>query len=193
MTNESDESSGNGFALLLTGLSGAGKSSIARHLVEYLQQEAKRRVTLLDGDEVRKHLCAGLGFSREDRMTNVQRLAYVASEVVKHEGIAVCAVIAPYAQSRIAMREMVQRYGRFYEVYVNTPIGVCESRDVKGLYAKARSGEIQLFTGITDPYEAPVQPDLEIDASVGSPLASAHQIVDFLMRISKDRQLLSRR
>lgn len=170
-----------GFAILLTGLSGAGKSTIAELIVDHLQVQENKTVTFLDGDIVRTHLCAGLGFSREDRTMNLSRVAYVASEIVKHGGVAVCAVIAPYADNRIAMRNLIQRYGSFFEIYINTPLHVCEARDVKGLYAQARAGTIKAFTGISDPYEAPVQPDFTIDGSADSPALSAAAIIDFLI------------
>jgi sulfate adenylyltransferase len=173
-----------GFAILFTGLSGAGKSSIAELVIDHLQVQGKRTVTFLDGDVVRTHLCAGLGFSREDRATNIHRVAYVAAEIVKHGGIAVCAVIAPYADARAAMRNAISREGSFYEVYVNTPLEVCEARDVKGLYAQARSGRIQSFTGISDPYEEPLRPDLKVDGSEGFPEDSAASIIEFLTRAS---------
>ncbi len=171
-----------GFAILFTGLSGAGKSSIAQALADYLQLQIKRPVTLLDGDVVRTHLCADLDFSRAGRASNIARIAYVASEVVKHKGIALCAVIAPYADSRSTMRNKIMENGCFFEVYVNTPLSVCEARDVKGLYAKARAGTLHSFTGVSDTYEPPVEPDLILDGSKGSPSLLALTIVDFLVQ-----------
>ncbi|WP_158683862.1 adenylyl-sulfate kinase [Pseudomonas sp. LH1G9] len=171
-----------GLSILFTGLSGAGKSSIAQALMDYLQLQLKRNVTLLDGDIVRTHLCADLDFSREGRTSNIARIAYVASEVVKHQGIVLCAIIAPYADSRAEMRNTILEHGCFLEVYVNTPISVCEARDVKGLYAKARAGTIHSFTGVSDTYEPPVEPDFIVDGSKGSPSLSALAIIDFLVK-----------
>ncbi len=147
--------SGQGFAIFLTGLSGSGKSTIANALQSRLLEITTRSVTLLDGDVVRTHLSKGLGFSKADRSTNVQRIGYVASEVVKHRGIVICAPIAPYKSDRAVNRRRISRGGGYIEVFVNAPLEVCEARDVKGLYAKARAGLIKGFTGIDDPYEAP--------------------------------------
>jgi sulfate adenylyltransferase len=158
---------GNGVTVLLSGLSGSGKSTIARSLVERLVKN--RTVTLLDGDVVRTHLSRGLGFSREDRDINVRRIGWVAGEVTKHGGMAVCAPIAPYDETRRWVRSIVESAGgpgSFLLVWVSTPIEVCEARDVKGLYAKARAGEITGFTGIDDPYEPPLDAELVIDTSV---------------------------
>jgi len=146
---------GQGFAIFLSGLSGSGKSTIANALQSRLLEITTRPVTLLDGDVVRTHLSKGLGFSREDRSTNVQRIGYVASEIVKHRGIVICAPIAPYELDRSVNRRLISRTGGYVEVYVNAPLEVCEARDVKGLYAKARAGLIKGFTGIDDPYEPP--------------------------------------
>ncbi len=150
-----------GFTVFFTGLSGSGKSTVANALVDRLM-ETGRNVTLLDGDVVRTHLGKGLGFSREDRSTNVQRIGYVASEITKHGGIAVCAPIAPYEADRRANREAIEAGGGYIEVFVSTPLEVCEERDVKGLYAKARAGIIKEFTGISDPYEAPTDAEIDI-------------------------------
>lgn len=144
-----------GFTVFFTGLSGSGKSTIANALMIKLLERTGRSVTLLDGDVVRTHLSKGLGFSKEDRSTNVQRIGYVASEITKHGGIAICAPIAPYEADRKANRDLISRYGGYFEVFVDTPIEVCEQRDVKGLYAKARAGLVKGFTGIDDPYEPP--------------------------------------
>jgi sulfate adenylyltransferase len=144
-----------GFTVFFTGLSGSGKSTIANALMVKLLEDGSRSVTLLDGDIVRTHLSKGLGFSREDRSTNVQRIGYVASEVTKAGGIAVCAPIAPYESDRRANRDLISSEGGYVEVFVDTPLEECEKRDVKGLYAKARAGIIKEFTGISDPYEAP--------------------------------------
>ncbi len=155
-----------GVVVLLTGLSGSGKSTIARALVDELLDRTEREVTLLDGDEVRRMLSAGLGFSRADRDLNVRRIGWVAALAAKHGGIAVCAPIAPYADSRRAVRAMAEAHGRFVLVHVSTPLEVAEARDRKGLYAKARAGLIPEFTGISDPYEEPDDADVVIDASV---------------------------
>jgi sulfate adenylyltransferase len=156
---------GPGMVVMLTGLSGSGKSTIARALTTELIARG-RRVTLLDGDVVRTHLSQGLGFSREDRDLNIRRIGYVAAEVAKHGGIAVCAPIAPYQATRDAVRDMVERYGRFVLVHVATDLATCEARDVKGLYARARSGELREFTGVSDPYEVPVDAELTLDTAV---------------------------
>src|SRR3954470_17276161 len=154
-----------GLAVVFTGLSGAGKSTIAGRLVELLLDRGET-VTLLDGDDVRAHLSAGLGFTPEDRDTNVQRIAWVAARIAKHGGIAVCAPIAPYARSRAAMRALVEEQagpGSFLLVHVATPLEECAARDRKGLYARALRGEIPHFTGVSDVYEAPVDADVTLD------------------------------
>jgi sulfate adenylyltransferase len=154
-----------GAVVLFTGLSGSGKSTLARALRDVLV-EGGREVTLLDGDVVRRVLSQGLGFSAEDRDLNVRRIGYVAAEVARHGGLAIAAPIAPYARSRAAVRAMVEEAGGTYLlVHVATPLVVCEARDRKGLYARARSGEIQLFTGVSDPYEIPQDADLVLDTS----------------------------
>jgi len=155
-----------GFVLFLTGLSGSGKSTVARDLRDVLSERGDRRVTLLDGDLVRSLLSAGLTFSREDRDLNVARIGYVAAEVARHGGIAICAPIAPFAQARARVRGMVSEVGDFLLIWVATPVEVCEARDRKGLYARARAGQIRQFTGISDPYEEPADADLIIDTSV---------------------------
>jgi sulfate adenylyltransferase len=155
-----------GFVLFLTGLSGSGKSTVARDLRDALAERGDRRVTLLDGDLVRRMLSAGLTFSREDRDLNILRIGYVAAEIARHGGIAICAPIAPFAATRARVREMVSETGDFLLIHVATPIEVCETRDRKGLYAKARAGLIGQFTGVSDPYEEPVDADLVIDTSV---------------------------
>jgi len=169
-----------GFALFFTGLSGAGKSTIAQAVVAQLLERTSRAVTVLDGDEVRKHLSRGLGFSREDRNANVTRIGYVASEIVRHGGIAVCAPIAPYADARAEARSLVEAHGDFIEIHVATALEVCEARDRKGLYAQARAGAITHFTGISDPYEEPVKPELRLDGGGGRPLVLAGRIVELL-------------
>jgi len=154
-----------GFTVFCTGLSGAGKSTIARALTVKLMEMGGRRVTLLDGDVVRRNLSSELGFSKAHRDINIRRIGYVASEITKHGGIAICAPIAPYRQTRRDVRAMIEPWGGFIEVHVSTSIEVCESRDRKGLYAKARAGLIPEFTGVSDPYEAPEAPELEIDTA----------------------------
>jgi sulfate adenylyltransferase len=157
-----------GFTVFFTGLSGAGKSTIARALTVRLMEMDGRRVTLLDGDIVRRHLSSELGFSKAHRDLNIRRIGYVASEITKHGGIAVCAPIAPYAATRRAVRDMIEPWGGFVEVHVATSVEVCESRDRKGLYAKARAGLIPEFTGVSDPYEVPARPELAIDTALCS-------------------------
>jgi sulfate adenylyltransferase len=154
-----------GLAIFFTGLSGSGKSTIARGLAEALTERGDRTVSLLDGDHVRQLLSAGLSFSRADRDLNIARIGYVAAEVARHGGIAICAPIAPYAQARAAARQMVTEVGDFLLIYVSTPVDVCAARDRKGLYAKARAGLISGFTGVTDPYEEPRDADLVLDTS----------------------------
>jgi sulfate adenylyltransferase len=166
-----------GFTLFLTGLSGSGKSTIARALLGRLMEEGSRRVTLLDGDIVRKNLSSELGFSREHRNLNILRIGFVASEITKNGGVAICAPIAPYAATRHAVREAVEAVGGFVEVHVATPLEVCEARDRKGLYARARAGLIKEFTGISDPYEEPVDPELRIDTTEMSPDEAAQQVL----------------
>jgi sulfate adenylyltransferase len=171
-----------GRAVMFTGLSGAGKSTIAGRLVELLL-EAGHTVTLLDGDEVRTHLSAGLGFSRADRDTNVRRIGWVAAQIAKHGGLAVCAPIAPYAATRADARRLVEEQagpGSFVLVHVATPLEECEARDRKGLYAKARRGEIAEFTGISDPYEEPTDAEITIDTRSSSVEESARLVLAHL-------------
>jgi len=166
-----------GFTVFLTGLSGAGKSTIANALTVKLMEIGGRAVSLLDGDIVRKHLSSELGFSREHRNINILRIGYVASEITKSGGIAVCAPIAPYAATRREVRDMISPLGGFIEVHVATPLETCEERDRKGLYAKARAGLIKEFTGISDPYEVPENPELIVDTRECSPDEAVHQII----------------
>jgi sulfate adenylyltransferase len=154
-----------GLAIFFTGLSGSGKSTIARGLAEALTERGDRTVSLLDGDRVRQLLSSGLTFSRADRDLNIARIGYVAAEVARHGGIAICAPIAPYAQARAVARKLVTEVGDFLLIYVSTPVEVCEARDRKGLYAKARAGLITGFTGVSDPYEEPRDADLVLDTS----------------------------
>ncbi len=170
-----------GFTVFFTGLSGSGKSTIANALLVKLLEIGGRTVTLLDGDVVRKNLSKGLGFSREDRDANVMRIGYVASEITKAGGIAICAPIAPYAGPRAYNRDLISSYGGYALVHVATPLEVCEERDRKGLYAKARAGIIKEFTGISDPYEEPHDAEIVIDTTVLSPDEAAQTIVDHLV------------
>ncbi len=166
-----------GVTVFFTGLSGAGKSTIAKALLARLLEVGERSVTLLDGDVVRKHLSSELGFSRAHRDLNILRIGFVASEITKHRGIALCAPIAPYAATRAEVRRMISEWGGFFEVYVSTPLEVCEARDRKGLYAKARAGLIQSFTGVSDPYEAPQQAEIVIDTRECTALEAAAMIL----------------
>ena len=154
-----------GFTVFFTGLSGSGKSTLARALTARLMEMGGRSVTLLDGDIVRRHLSSELGFSKAHRDINVRRIGFVAAEITKNRGIAICAPIAPYRQTRRDVRAMIEAVGGFVEIHVATPIETCESRDRKGLYAKARAGLIPEFTGVSDPYEVPEKPELAIDTT----------------------------
>ncbi len=156
-----------GFTVFFTGLSGSGKSTIANAIMVKLMEMGGRPVTLLDGDVVRKHLSSELGFSKEHRDINIRRIGYVASEITKNGGIAICAPIAPYTATRRSVREMVEDFGAFVEIHVATSLEECERRDRKGLYKLAREGKIKEFTGISDPYEEPETPELRLD-TVGS-------------------------
>lgn len=169
-----------GVCIWFTGLSGAGKSTTAKMLTWMLLKHG-RRVTVLDGDVVRTHLSKGLGFSKEDRDTNVRRIGFVASELVRHGAVVICAVVSPYRVARNDVRNMVGR-DQFVEVYVNTPLEVCEVRDVKGIYAKVRRGEVKGFTGIDDPYEPPHHPEITLDTLNYSPHENANFIVDYLIK-----------
>ena len=171
-----------GLTIFFTGLSGSGKSTIANAVLGRLLQLGERRVSLLDGDIVRKHLSSELGFSKEHRDLNIRRIGYVASEITKHGGIAICAPIAPYDSVRQEVRRMVEAHGHFILVYVSTPLEICEQRDRKGLYAKARAGILQQFTGISDPYEAPTDAALVIDAATMSVDAAAATVIEYLQR-----------
>jgi len=167
-----------GVCVWFTGLSGSGKSTTANALIGLLRERG-REVTVLDGDVVRTHLSKGLGFSREDRDTNVRRIGFVASEVVRHGGIVVAAVVSPYRATRDEVREMVGR-DRFVEVFVDTPLEVCEERDVKGWYARARNGEVAAFTGVDDPYEPPLQPEITLRTTDTTPEANASLVLEYL-------------
>ncbi|MDJ0750098.1 MAG: bifunctional sulfate adenylyltransferase/adenylylsulfate kinase [Woeseiaceae bacterium] len=166
-----------GFTVFFTGLSGSGKSTIANALMAKLMEIGGRPLTLLDGDIVRKNLSSELGFSKEHRDLNIQRIGFVASEITKNGGIAICAPIAPYAHTRRIVREMIEPLGGFLEVHVATPLEVCEQRDRKGLYALARAGKIKEFTGISDPYETPENAEMVIDTTELSPDLAAHRIL----------------
>ena len=166
-----------GFTVFFTGLSGSGKSTIANALMVKLMELGGRPVTLLDGDVVRKHLSSELGFSKEHRDINIRRIGYVASEITKNRGIAICAPIAPYSQTRKDVRQMIEAYGAFVEVHVATPLDECERRDRKGLYKLAREGKIKEFTGISDPYETPDSPELRVDTENVSPDDCAQQVM----------------
>jgi len=169
-----------GLVVLMTGLSGSGKSTLARALAEHVEATSARRVSLLDGDHVRRMLSAGLGFDRRDRELNVLRIGFVAAEVARHGGVAVCAPIAPYARTREQVRAMVQEVGDLVLVHVSTPLAECERRDLKGLYARARAGEIPAFTGISDPYEEPHDADVVVDTSQLDQHAALTVVTDYL-------------
>lgn len=171
-----------GAVVLLSGLSGSGKSTVARALAEHLEADGARRVSLLDGDEVRRLLSAGLGFDRDSRELNIRRIGYVAALVAEHGGIAVCAPIAPFAASRADMRARAEAVGEFVLVHVSTPLEVCEARDRKGLYAKARAGLVPEFTGISSPYEEPTDADLIIDTTETSVDDAVDQVLAELER-----------
>ncbi len=166
-----------GFTVFFTGLSGAGKSTIAKALQAKLLEIGGRPVTLLDGDIVRKNLSSELGFSREHRDINIRRIGFVASEITKNKGIAICAPIAPYNSVRSEVRQTIEQVGGFILVYVSTPLSVCEQRDRKGLYAKARAGMIKEFTGISDPYETPQDADFVIDTTYLTPEEAVQELI----------------
>jgi adenylyl-sulfate kinase len=170
MTNDT------GFVLWLTGLSGAGKSTIAAKLGPALAERG-HRVELLDGDEVRTNLCQGLGFSRADRDTNIARIGYVAGKLANHGVAVLVAAISPYREARDRVRAAVDT---FVEVHVAAPVSTCAERDVKGLYAKALSGEIKNFTGVSDPYEPPADPEIVLHTEAESVDDSVHQIIAWL-------------
>jgi len=168
-----------GVCVWFTGLSGAGKSTIAEILTVLLLEHG-RQVTLLDGDVVRTHLSQGLGFSKEDRDINVRRIGFVASEIVRHGGVTVCAAVSPYRATREDVRNMIG-VDRFIEVFVDTPLEICERRDTKGIYAKARRGEIKNFTGIDDPYEVPPHPEITLDTLSPTAEENARLILNYLI------------
>jgi sulfate adenylyltransferase len=168
-----------GVCLWFTGLPCAGKSAVAEQLLVLLM-EGGLRVTLLDGDTVRTHLSKGLSFSKEDRDTNVERIGFVASEIVRHRGMVICAAVSPYRETRERVRQMMPE-GAFVEVFIDTPVEECERRDVKGFYAKARAGQISHFTGVNDPYEAPLQPEIALQTQQTTAHANAEELLRFLI------------
>lgn len=170
-----------GFTVFLTGLPSSGKSTLANALALKLREITERQITLLDGDVIRTHLSKGLGFSQEDREINITRVGFVAREITRHGGIAICALVAPFAQARNKVREMVAEVGGYIEVFVSTPLSVCEVRDRKGLYKKAREGIVKQFTGVSDPYEEPVEPEAMIDTADKNP----DEVIAQLMQVIK--------
>jgi adenylyl-sulfate kinase len=172
----------NGFTLWFTGLSGAGKTTIAEIVGPELERRG-RIVEYLDGDAVRQHLSKGLGFSKEDRDTNIERVGWVASRITRQGGAVIVSAISPYAETRAKAREMVEEFGRFIEVHIAASVDACAERDVKGLYAKAFAGEIKEFTGVSDPYEAPESPELRVDTESLTPEESADLILGKLAEL----------
>lgn len=166
-----------GFCIWFTGLSGAGKTATAQVLTELLLEHGKQ-LTMLDGDVIRTHLSKGLGFSKDDRDTNILRIGFVAGEIVRHGGVVICAAISPYRAARNEARQMVGE--NFIMTFMDTPIEVCEQRDTKGLYAKARRGELKGFTGVDDPYEPPISPEITLQGMGVTPEQNARQIITFL-------------
>jgi adenylyl-sulfate kinase len=173
---ESDRVRGGGFTLWFTGLSGSGKSTIA-HLVGPELERRGHIVEYLDGDTVRTHLSKGLGFSKEDRDTNIERIGWVASRLTRHGAAVIAAAISPYEETRRKARELVEELGPFVEVHVQASVEECARRDVKGLYEKAFAGEIKGFTGVDDPYEPPTDPEIVLDTEQHSPEESARLVV----------------
>lgn len=169
-----------GVVVMFSGLSGSGKSTLARAVQEAVHQGLGRRAVLLDGDDIRRFISKGLGFSREDRETNVERIGWIAARIAEVQGIALCAPIAPFEATRSAVRELIHPVGRFLLVYVSTPLEVCEQRDRKGLYAKARAGILKDFTGIDSPYEVPMDADLTLDLSVLDIPSAAARVLQLL-------------
>ena len=166
-----------GFTIFFTGLSGSGKSTIANAVLTKLMEMGGRPVTLLDGDIVRKNLSSELGFSKEHRDLNIRRIGYVASEITKNGGIAICAPIAPYSKTRLSVRNEIAQYGSFVEIHIATSLEICEKRDRKGLYKLARQGKIEAFTGISDPYEIPEKPELRLNTENASVDYCAQKII----------------
>jgi sulfate adenylyltransferase len=168
-----------GFCLWFTGLSGSGKTTTAQLVLQLLEQRG-RTVTMLDGDVVRTHLSKGLGFSREDRDENVRRVGFVAAEIVRHGGAVVCALVSPYRAARDEVRRLIG--AGFVEVFVDTPLEVVQARDVKGLYAGARRGEVAAMTGISDPYEPPIDPELRLETVNRTAAENAAAVMGYLER-----------
>ena len=166
-----------GFTLFFTGLPSAGKSTLANALSLRLRELTNRQISLFDGDVIRTHLSKGLGFSQEDREMNITRVGFVAKEVTKHGGIVICALVAPFAKARNMARQMISEVGGFIEIHVATPLDICESRDRKGLYKKARAGQVLQFTGVSDPYEIPESPEIKIDTANTTP----EKIIDHIV------------
>lgn len=169
---------GSGFCLWFTGLSGSGKTTTAQRVVKLLEARG-RTVTTLDGDVVRTHLSRGLGFSREDRDENVRRVGFVAAEIVRHGGACVCALVSPYRATREEIRALIGH--AFIEVFVDTPLAVCRARDVKGLYAGAERGEVAALTGVADPYEPPLAPEIRLETVGRSAARNAAAVIDYLV------------
>jgi adenylylsulfate kinase len=178
----SDRSRGGGFTLWFTGLSGSGKTTIA-HLVGPELERRGHVVEYLDGDTVRTHLSKGLGFSKEDRDTHIERVGWVASRLTRHGAAVIAAAISPYEETRRRARRLVEEWGTFVEVYVKTSVEECARRDVKGLYEKAFAGEIKEFTGVSDPYEEPSSPELVVDTEELGPEQAAQTIVEQLEQL----------
>ena len=166
--------------IFFTGLSGSGKSTIAKILQIKMLELTKKCITLLDGDVVRKNLCSELGFSKDHRLINLQRIGFVANEISKNGGIAICAPIAPYDSIRKEIRQSIEPNAGFILIHAATPLDICEARDRKGLYAKARSGEIKHFTGISDPYEEPTDAELIVQTDNQTAEESCELILDYL-------------
>jgi len=169
-----------GACLWFTGLSGAGKTTTADRVIELLEERG-RVVTVLDGDVVRTHLSKGLGFSREDRDENVRRVGFVAAEVVKHGGLVICSLVSPYRETRNEVRAMMPA-GSFIEIFVDTPLDVVRQRDVKGLYAAEQRGEVAQMTGVSDPYEPPLDPELRLETVGRSVDENSLAVIDYLRR-----------
>lgn len=175
-----------GLTIFFTGLPSSGKSTISRILYFRLLEMINKKITLLDGDIVRQNLSKGLNFSKEDRIANIKRIGFVASEITKHQGVVICSAIAPQEEARNANRQLISKNGRYIEVYISTPLKLCKQRDPKGLYKKAEMGLIKGFTGVDDKYETPINPEIEIDTSNYSPI----ECVDMIIKYLKKHQLI---
>lgn len=169
-----------GFTIFFTGLPSSGKSTLAKMLYFKLMEIQKKELTLLDGDVIRRNLSKGLGFTKEDRITNITRIGFVANQVTKHKGIAICAAVAPYAEARKKNRKLISQNGHYIEIYLSTPLKVCMQRDVKGLYRKAKHHKLKGMTGIDDPYEVPEHPELTINTTSKTPMQCVNQIINYL-------------